>query len=75
MCGHKNNISLHNSDKIWNVGWGSIIGTATRVWAGWSGIQTLVFFSFSKYPGWLKDPPALFAIGTGVPSWGSISQA
>jgi hypothetical protein len=51
VCGHKNNVSLHNSDKIWNVGWGSIIYTATRVWAGWSGFQTLAFFSFANHPG------------------------
>jgi len=58
VCGHKNNVSLHNSDKIQNVGWGSIIDTATRVWAGWSGVQTLVFFSFENHTGWLRGPPA-----------------
>jgi len=52
-----------------------LIDRATRVWAGWSGVQTLVFFSFAKHPGWLRDPPGLFAISTGVSSWGSINQA
>jgi len=44
VCGHENTTSLraYIIPIILNATWGSIIDTANRVWAGWSGVQTLV---------------------------------
>ena len=77
MCEDKSTISLYNPDEIWNVGWGSIVDTATR--DAQSAVQTLVevtYFSLlQNIQTGSGTHPASFAMGTKLPSWRSIGQA
>jgi hypothetical protein len=77
VCEDKSTISLYNPDEIWNVGWGSIVDTATR--DAQCGVRTLVevtYFSLlQNIQTGSGTHPASFAMGTKFPSWGSFRQA